>query len=411
MATQRHRAYSRPIRHFAQPTEIMANNDPLTVPDAEASIILPEREECCQAPCDPPWLTKPSCLSFTETKTVTLELPPARTGDFGRGHIDVSVTYEHRLCLLGKEHGGLAYTLTLLPGERMTVYQSERFRRTTSETNRFSVHTTFSQFVTALHQDRESNSTSSLSHVLQSSSSGDASAGGLGIAIPLGVFGTVAGGYHASSTTNVKDLTAHHSSDQFVSIAEQASQYTDMQRSVVVSTYEETETVNTTQRVLVNQNICYAVNYFVRKVLDVFQLTTRVLAVRFQVKTPKFTSALLTVDQLDDLPKELKEAAIGILKDLPKVGEEVAHPRHITVPTDGVVYDPELCHCSSAEPTLEQAEMIKLERAEAEALKLRLEVQLMELELQRRQALLAAGTLDPFEPLPVSNPATQPVPV
>lgn len=391
----------------------MATDDTLTAADApgvDAPIILPEREECCEAPCDPPWLTKPSCLSFTETKTVTVDLSPARSGNFGRGQVLVSVTYEHRLCLLGKQHGGLAYTLTLLPGERMTIYQSERFRRTTSESTRYSVHTTFSQFVTALHQDRESNSSSSLSQVLQSSSSGDATAGGIGIAIPLGgVFGLAGAGYHASSSSSVKDLATHQSADHFVSVAEQASQYTDMQRSVVVSTFEDTETVNTTQRVLVNQNVCYAVNYFVRKVLDVFQLTTRVLAVTIQVKTPKFTSAVLTPDELGDLPAELKAPVTGILKGLPKVGEEVAHPRRITVPTDGVVYDPELCHCSSAESTLEQAEMIKLERAEAEALKLRLEVQLMELELQRRQALLAAGTLEPFEPCPASALTPQPV--
>lgn len=387
----------------------MADNDSLSTTDAPedgGQITLPDREECCQSPCDPKWLAKPACLSFTETKTLGLDLTAAQAGDFGRGQVIVSVTYEHRLCLIGKQQGGLAYTLTLLPGERMTVYQSERFRRTTSATTRYSVHTTFSQFVTALHQQRENNDSSSLTHVLQSSSSGDASAGGLGIATPLGVFGTVAGGYHTSSTTNVHDLSTHQSSSNFVSVAEQASQYTDMQRSVVVSTYEDTESVTTTQRVLINQNVCYAVNYFVRKVLDVFQLTTRVLAVTFQVKTPKFTSGILTPDELDQLPGSLKATVASILKTLPKVGEEVEHARRITVPTDGVVYDPELCHCSSAEPMLEEAEMIKLERAEAETRKLRLEVELMELEVQRRQALLAAGTLDPFEPVPLPTPAS-----
>lgn len=303
------------------------------------------------------------------------------------------------MCLVGKQHGGLAYTLTLLPGEKMTIYQSERYRRTTSESMRFSVQTTFSQFVSALHQQRESNDSSSLTQLLNSSSSGDASAGGLGAVLPIGVFGTVAGGYHSSSNSSVKDLSTHSSSSNFASVAEQASQYTDMQRSITVSTYEDTENINTTQRTLVNNNACYAVNYFVRKVLDVYELSTTVVAVTFQVKSAKYNSGILTVDDLGELPAELKAPVTAIIKGLPKVGEAVDHPRVLAVPTDGVVYDPELSHCSSLEPTLEHAELIKLDRAQ-------LEVQMMALEIQRRQALLAAGTLDPFEPL--SAPAAAP---
>jgi hypothetical protein len=47
--------------------------------------------------------------------------------------------------------------------------------------------------------------------------------------------------------------------------------------------------------------------------------------------------------------------------------------------------------------------MIKLERAQAEAQKIGLEIQLMALEVQRRQALLAAGTLTPFEAPPTET--------
>jgi len=70
------------------------------------------------------------------------------------------------------------------------------------------------------------------------------------------------------------------------------------------------------------------------------------------------------------------------------------------VPTDGVVYDPELAHCCALDPELEQAAAIKAEREQAEAQRIGLQVQLMALEVQRRQALLAAGTLAPFEPVP-----------
>src|SRR5271167_307203 len=113
--------------------------------DGTTPVTLPTQDACCQSPCDPGWVTRPSCTTFTETKTSTLSLggEPA-TGDFGRGVITVSVTYTHTLCLVGKQHGGLAYTLTLLPGEKMTLYQSDRYRRTTTDTERYSVQTTFS---------------------------------------------------------------------------------------------------------------------------------------------------------------------------------------------------------------------------------------------------------------------------
>jgi hypothetical protein len=89
-------------------------------------VALPKQDACCQSPCDPAWQTGPSCTTFTETKTAVVSLvnEPAAS-DLARGFVTVNVTYTHRLCLTGKQHGGLAYTLTLLPGEKMTVYQSD----------------------------------------------------------------------------------------------------------------------------------------------------------------------------------------------------------------------------------------------------------------------------------------------
>ena len=79
------------------------------------------------------------------------------------------------------------------------------------------------------------------------------------------------------------------------------------------------------------------------------------------------------------------------------VGDSVEQPSVISVSSDGVAYDPGLVHCCAQDPVLDQAKMIKLERAQAEAQKIRLEIPLMALEVQRRQALLAAGTLTLFE--------------
>lgn len=377
-------------------------NTPLDPTIGTTPITLPTQDPCCQSPCDPAWRTKPTCIIFNETRSVTLPIggdDPA--GAFARGRIVVNVTYAHSLCLVGKQHGGLAYTLTLLPGEKMNLYQSDRYRRTTSETERFSVQTTFSQFVSAVHQQQNSKDSSALQQVLNSQTSSTNVGASGGINLGLFSLGGSAGSSSSSSSSSINSLSTQSSSSDFVSVAQQASQYTDLQRSITVSTFEDSESVSTTQRTLVNNNRCYAVTYFVRKVVDVYQTSTRVVAVTFQVIEGNFVSPVLTPSQIGQLPAALQPAVEAALKGLPPVGEASQHATLITVPTDGVVYDPELAHCCAQDPELELADRIRLEREQAEAQRIGLEVQLMALEVQRRQALLAAGTLTPFEPAPV----------
>jgi hypothetical protein len=368
--------------------------------DGTTPVTLPTQDACCQSPCDPPWLTKPSCITFTETRSSTVSLAGAQIkGDVGRGVVTVNVTYTHRLCLVGKQHGGLAYTLTLLPGEKMTLYHSDRYRRTTTDTERYSVQTTFSQFVSALYQQQNSSDSSALIQVLnnQSQSSGASGSGGISI-FGLGSIGGGASTSSSSSSSSASDLSAQASSSQFLSLSQQAAQYTDLQRAITVSNYEDSETVSTTQRTLVNNNRCYAVNYFVRKVLDVYEITTTVTLVTFQVMAGNYVSAVLTPAQIGEVEAEYKAAVEAIIKTVPTVGEVVQQPTQLSVPTDGVVYDPELAHCCVLDPELDKEVLIKLEREQAEAQQIGLKVQLMALEVQRRQALLAAGTLTPFEP-------------
>jgi hypothetical protein len=372
--------------------------------DGSTPVTLPTLDPCCQSPCDPPWRTGPSCITFTETKALVVPIAGSPTvGDFGRGTVTITVTYTHMLCLIAKQRGALAYTLTLLPGEKMTLYQSDRYRRTTSETERYSVQTTFSQFVSAVHSQQTSDDSSKLQQVLNSQTqSANSSSGG---GINLGIFSIGNGGSDSGSksVSSVSDLSTQNSASQFQSTAQQASQYTDLQRSITISSYEDSETVSTTQRTLVNNNACYAVTYFVRKVLDVYVLTTKVVAITVQVTVDNYVSPVLTPAQLNQLPQQYQKAVEAALKGLPTVGESVEQPTVLTVPTDGVVYDPELAHCCAQDPALEQAEMIKLERAQAEAQRLGLEIQLMALEVQRRQALLAAGTLTAFETPPAKT--------
>jgi hypothetical protein len=377
------------------PTPTTPQFDPT---DGTTPVTVPAQDPCCQSPCDPPWRTGPSCITFNETKTLVVPIAgsPA-TGDFGRGAVTITVTYAHTLCLAAKQRGSLAYTLTLLPGEKMTLYQSDRYRRTTSETERFSVQTTFSQFVSAVHQQQTSSNSSALLQVLNSQTQSSNAGGGGGINLGLFSIGGSGGESSSSSSSSAADLSVQNSANQFQSVAQQASQYTDLQRSITISSFEDSETISTTQRTLVNNNVCYAVTYFVRKVLDVYVLTTKVIAVTINVTVDNYVSPTLTPGQINQLPQQYQKAVEAALKGIPAVGDSVEQPTVITVPTDGVVYDPELAHCCAQDPDLDQAEMIKLERAQAEAQKIGLEIQLMALEIQRRQALLAAGTLTPFE--------------
>ena len=382
-------------------------SDPTTTfdpSDGATPVTLPAQDPCCQVPCDPPWVKGAACINFTTTRTITLPLVGApATNDVGRGSILITVTYSHHLCLVGKQHGGLAYTLTLLPGEKMTLYQSDRYRRTTSETERFSIQTTFSQYVAAVHQQSSSEDSSFLQQVLNSQTQSSSAGGGGGINLGLFSIGGSGSSTDSSSSSSAASASVQQASSDFLQTAQQASQYTDLQRGLTISSYEDSESVSTTQRTLVNNNVCYAVNYFVRKVLDVYVLTTTVNAITIQIAAANFVSAALTPAEISQLPKEYQKPVETVLKQLPTVGEKVEATEPIAVPTDGVVYDPELAHCCAQDPALEQGVMIRLQREQAEAQKAGLELQLMALEVQRRQALLAAGTLTAFETAPTET--------
>ena len=77
--------------------------------------------------------------------------------------------------------------------------------------------------------------------------------------------------------------------------------------------------------------------------------------------------------------------------------------RPISLPTDGLVYDPELAHCCSCEPQREAEIAIKIEKHKADQ-------QMLQHELERRRKLLDLGILDPFVTVPVPVPAPAPGP-
>ncbi len=372
-----------------------AKEDPQDSHD-DGSVVLPVPDECCVSPCDPPWQRGEQCMVWYEQKFFRVPIVQgggAQTADFGRGlFIEFRITYEHRLCLIGKQHGPLAYTVTLLPGETVTLYHSDRYRQVTSAEQRFSVQTTFMQYFSAVHQAHTTNTMDSLSESLSNvkGSTSVSVGGGLGglIGLPKG---------SASVSVNVTDHNLLHVtavSDQFNQSIQQSSQLTHAERSTVVSTYEDKETVDVTKRTIQNDNECRAVTYFVRKIVELYTFSTRVSEIVFRVIAPNVPQDWHTTDDVAWLPKPVQDEIKAALKLLPKVGEVVEQKRPISLPTDGLVYDPELAHCCSAEPEREAAMMIKLEKQKAE-------VTMMQLENERRRLLLDQGVLDPFEPAPL----------
>jgi thermitase len=369
---------------------------------------LPVPDACCVSPCDPPWRPDEQCLVWYETRF--FRVPIGREGVnlaavVLRDYIEFRITYAHKLCLLGKQHGALLYTVSLLPGEKVTLYHSDRYRRITSDQERYSVQTTFSQFLSVVHQARVTNTLDVLSDRLASVKTGTSASVGGGLA---GLLGLPSGS--ASTQVSVTDhnmVQVGFVSDQFNQSIAQASQLTSAERSLVVSTFEDKETLDVTSRILQNDNACRAITYFVRQVVELYAFSTMVSDISYRIIAPNVPSDWHSINDIGWLPAQIQTEIKNVLKLLPKVGDVVEKPKPISVPTDGAVYDPELAHCCSCEPEREAALAIQLQKQKADALKACLEVQVLELELQRRRMLLQKGDLAAFTTS--STPAPSPV--
>jgi thermitase len=320
---------------------------------------------------------------------------PADVATAPREYIEFRIIYEHRLCRLGKQLGPLLYTVTLLPGEKVTLYHSDRFQQITSIQNRYSVETTFSQFLSIIHQARVTSQLDALGVKLAGINSGSASALGGGMSAVLGPQGSST---NAGTTNDHATLNVSVVSDQFNQSAVQASQMTHAERSVVISSSTETDSQNASARTLSNDNACRAVTYFVRKVMELYALSTIVAEISYRIIAPNVPPDWHDADDLGWLPPAIVAQVKAALKLLPQVGALIARPKPISLPTDGVVYDPELAHCCSCDPQREAAIEIELKKKEAE-------VELLQTEVERRRMLLQKGELGPFECLQASPQA------
>jgi thermitase len=332
----------------------------------------------CRGPSPVPWLEKDRCMYFYEARVF-----PGRGNE--RERLFLRVVYEHRMCLVGRQQGPLLYTTTLLPGETVDLYQEDRYRRVRSQEERVSVHSSFRQTMAALSESRRTGSTSTYARSLTSvrtEADTSVSAGG-GLA---GFFGapsvstdvTVAG-----ETTVATGASVSAASDDFVSFGRTASQSLEAERAVVVSTFEDAESRDVTVRHLRNDNHCYAVTYYVRRVNEVYESGTRVAAVEWTTGQVPWRA----IDDLAGVPAATRRLIAELARQAPKPGEERRDERRIALPTDGVVYEPELAHCSSCEPVREAQELAALELLRLRARRECLETEVLALEIERRRAL------------------------
>src|SRR6185503_185005 len=153
-----------------------------------------------------------------------------------------------------------------------------------------------------------------------------------------------------ASVTDHTMLQVGSVSEQFNQSVFQASQLTHAERSLVVSTYEDKETVDVTARTIHNDNECRAVTYFVRKVVELYAFSTRVSDITYRIVAPNIPPDWHSINDIGWLPNQIQAEIKNALKLLPKVGQVVERPKPISLPTDGSVYDPELAHCCSCEP-------------------------------------------------------------
>lgn len=348
---------------------------------------IPSIDDACLGPASPPWKDFDTCLVWYENRFV---VDPQR-------FCQIRVVFEHCLRMVGRQQGPLLYTTTLLPGETQRLYTYDRYRRIRSETQRLSVHASLRQTVAALWESRVTQQESRYQELLSTVRSSDDSSFGVGgILLPFS-FGS--DGSDETSSSRLVVASTKTVSSQFQQVFQAATQQIDAERSIVVSTFEDEEHRESTVRTLTNTNNCRAVTYYVRRVLECYELRTRVIETNWRTIEPQRRGfgPWRSVDDLRDANDTVRRCVELLLRDLPKVGEEIDAERTFSVPTDGTVYEAELAYCPSCEPEIQAQLQVELERAHSEARRLCLEVDLLKLEAERRRALLDAGRLESFE--------------
>lgn len=360
-------------------------------PSEPCGVTLPNIPPECVSPAAPAWVPYSQCVFWYETRFV------------GQFPLIYRVIYQHCAKLLGRQQGPLLYTTTLLPGETLKLYHSDRYRRTRAVKDAFSVHTSWRQYVSVAHRSRSAESTSNYQKFLVDAVvDGDTNINVGGALFPVS---WSSNDFDEAHIHDLRTASTDKVNEDFQETVAVATQQVDTQRSIVVSTFEDAEAIDVTSRTIKNDNNCTAVTYFVRRVNELYELSTRVFSIEWTLIDRQKTIAARgggtalewrRLDHLQGVDAKAREAIKLGVALLPKVGETVVADQMITLPTDGVVYEAELAHCSSCEPARMVAVQIELEKSKAEALKACCEAELCQLEVRRRTLQLQKGVLTPF---------------
>jgi len=335
----------------------------------------------CIGPDPVPWLPWTHCFKFYESRTAALPMDKASMAKYHFDRVLVRVRYEHALCLKGRKQGPIVHSLTLLPKEQIRIYEYDRYRRATSTSDRFSVRTSFYTMTQRVNDAYTSTRADAGGSV--ASSTGVSGGGGGGIDLGFISFGGEASASSSLNTSAYFDVA--QVSERFSHVAQTSSQAVESERSIVVSTFEDQEQFQSTARTLRNDNACRAVTYFIRRVFEIYELRTSIVAIEIQIG-----SQWLSLRHMVDALQKVVGGLLG------KIDIDASHNPgvEIALPTDGLLYEAELAHCCSCECEQEAKTRLELEKLQIENLNLRLEA-------ERRRMRLDAGDLDSFvEPPP-----------
>jgi len=357
-----------------------------TKPDLNGDAVLVPRPECdpgplhegCDGPPPTPWLSWKHCFKIFEFREYDIRLDQAAA--VARGGIKIRVRFEHALCPLGRKQGPIVHSLTLLPKEEVKIYEFDRYSHATSTSARFSQRSSFFSYVSRVTDTLASVKTDFGAAFSSTASVAKSSGGGIDL-------GIVSFGGEAASSSSVSvsnHLNVDTVFESFRHVAEISSQAVETERSIVVNTFDESVNINSTFRTLRNDNHCRAVTYFIRRVFEVYCLSTRLVGIEVQIGGNWI--------DIQAVPDALKNA---ILKQLGPIviGQVSQRSTEIAIPTDGLLFEAELAHCSSCEPELERRIDLELKRLE-------LEVELLERENERRKGRIANGDFSEFDPCP-----------
>ena len=167
-----------------------------------------------------------------------------------------------------------------MPGEKVRLYQYDRYRKVRSESQRLTLRSSFRQTVSALHQVKVTQSESRFTEALvriRSDDDHDITLGGA-----LFDFSWDIDNPDLRFKLDIQASTSRVS-EEFEQTLRTASQHVEAERSTVISTFEDQENIETTSRTLENRNNCYAVTYFVRQVNEVYNLTTTVKSIEVRI--------------------------------------------------------------------------------------------------------------------------------